>query len=254
VKVCPLHGIELKPGGLERSSACIGCFACCEECPAGAHEGKGHETEVKALARQLVKDRAYWGKDGGVTLSGGEALMQEGMVDLLCILKFAGVHTALDTCGFVPAARLERALAYTDLVLYDLKLADPVEHKELTGVSNAVILDNLKTVAAWAVKGGRLWIRTPIIPGATDSAANISGIAAILNALPEGAVERWELCAFNNLCGAKYKSLGLSWAYEGIPLMEKAMLEALVALAEQTDCCPNIRWTGAAQRTADSTS
>jgi len=116
---------------------------------------------------------------------------------------------------------------------------------EWTGAGNEEILRNLQIAANWAQSGaGRLWIRTPIIPDATDSEENILGIAAIVK--PYGpAIERWELCAFNNLCGSKYQSLGRTWEYDGVPLVTHAKMEELCAVAKSTNACNDIRWTGA---------
>ena len=213
---------------------CTGCFRCCEACPYAALEAKGTPRDCAELTRELLKDRAYFGAQGGVTVSGGEPLMQEGAVELLRLLKAqsegeAG-FVALDTCGLAPEERLRRALTHCDLVLYDLKLADSAQHLQWTGAGNEAILRNVEIVAAWAKSGGRLWVRTPVIPGATDSGENICAIGELLRGLP---VERWELCAFNNLCAAKYESLGLRWAFEDTPLVRQADMARLTEIARQ---------------------
>jgi len=138
---------------------------------------------------------------------------------------------ALDTCGLAPEDRLRHALEHCDLVLFDLKLADSAQHKHWTGAGNEAILRNLDVVAEWARNGGKLWIRTPIIPGATDSEDNIRGIGKMLRELP---VERWELCAFNNLCAAKYESLGLPWEFEDVPLIWPEDMQRLIHIAAKT--------------------
>jgi pyruvate formate lyase activating enzyme len=194
-------------------------------CPTGAREPKGKEAATEALLKELIKDAAYFGADGGVTLSGGEALAQAGSVDLLKSLKEAGIGTAVDTCGAIPGERLKSALPYCDILLYDLKLRDSAAHKKHTGMGNELVIENLKLASSWAERGGRLWIRTPIIPGATDSEENIEGIARLVRELPR--VERWELCAFNNLCASKYESLGLKWKYKGASLIAKEAMQAL---------------------------
>ncbi|MDR0530917.1 MAG: glycyl-radical enzyme activating protein [Oscillospiraceae bacterium] len=248
---CPRMGLHFGEDGvtIERPR-CLGCFACCEACPTGALEPKGRAWDCGKLCRELLKDRAYFGPEGGVTISGGEALMQEGTVELLRLLKEQGAQTALDTCGLVPEDRLSRALEHTDLVLYDVKIADSAAHKEWTGVGNEKILENLRRAADWAAAGGRLWVRTPMIPGATDTEENITAIGAILAALPKGAIERWELCAFNNLCASKYESLGQRWEFAAAPLMARERMEALAAVAQATNACEDTRWTGAVRTAA----
>jgi pyruvate formate lyase activating enzyme len=250
-EVCPQHGIALAPERLtiERND-CLACFSCVRSCPTGAVEAKGTPFEVDALCGELLKDRAYFGDDGGVTLSGGEALLQAESVDLLKMLKEAGVGTAVDTCGHVKPERLRAALPFADIVLYDLKLASNDEHKRWTGVGNQLILENLRVVAEWATSdGGRLWIRTPIIPGATDSIENIREIAALLASLPDApeAIERWELCAFNNLCASKYDSIERTWDHADTPLIPTTHMQELVATAQAGAACADIRATGATE-------
>ncbi|MDR2525322.1 MAG: glycyl-radical enzyme activating protein [Oscillospiraceae bacterium] len=257
VRECPQRGVRFEGTGLTIArERCEGCFACCEQCPAGALEAKGRVVEAAALCRELLKDRAYFGAEGGVTLSGGEALMQESAMELLQLLRAqkaaAGqpdFNIAIDTCGLVPAERLQRALLLCDIVLFDVKIADTRAHREHTGAGNEEILQSLRTVGAWAVQvGGRLWVRTPIIPGATDHEENIAAIGKLLSELPAGSVERWELCAFNNLCASKYASLEQEWAYAAVPLMRRADMERLTAIAQQARACGHTRWTGAVRR------
>jgi len=259
---CPRGLLRLGPAGVEiPRENCRGCMACGESCPTGALEPKGRPMDCEELCRELLKDRAYFGSDGGVTVSGGEPLMQEGVVDLLRLLKEKSVqnatcNVALDTCGLAPEERLRQALPFCDLVLYDLKLADSARHREWTGAGSEVILKNLRVVAEWVAsdktKGRcgeagephrRCWIRTPIIPGATDDAENIREIGTLLAELK--CAGRWELCAFNNLCASKYESLGQSWEFAGVPLMERTRMEALCETARATGACNDIRWTGA---------
>jgi len=236
---CGVAGVVV---GRER---CQGCFRCSEACPAGALEAKGTPWDVQKLCRALLKDRAYFGEEGGVTVSGGEPLLQEGVLGLLRLLKEQGAHVAVDTCGLVPEARLRAALEHCDMVLYDLKLAYSARHMEWTGAGNEEILRNLQAVAEWARAGaGRLWIRTPVIPGATDSEDNIRGIGAILKPY-SAAIGRWELCAFNNLCASKYRSMGRKWEFEGAPLVARRKMEELCDIAKSTGACADTRWTGA---------
>ena len=139
--------------------------------------------------------------------------------------------------------QLTRALVHTDVLLYDLKLMDDAAHRHFTGQSNAMILRNLGVAALWAKGNGRLWIRTPIIPGATDSDENIRAIGNRINAI--GGAERWELCAFNNLCTDKYERLDIDWAFKNAPLVSKKRMEELLAVARSTRACEDIRSSGA---------
>lgn len=243
--VCPQKGLTLTENGMQIArDRCEGCFTCAEACPGGAMNPKGLTYSTEELTRELLKDRAYFGTDGGITLSGGEALAQPESIELAAAIRAEGVSVAFDTCGLIAPAVLERALANADIILYDMKLADPEAHKKYTGVSNDLILKNLDTVCRWAENGGTLWIRTPIIPGATDSIENIEAIARILQ--KKRGIERWELCAFNNLCRDKYERLGIDWAFRDAPLKTKAEMDALV-FAAQAICKDTIfiRATGA---------
>ena len=240
-KVCPQHGIRLDETGVHTSENCVACGACADACPTEALELKGRDYTPGALYKTLMKDKAYWGTEGGVTLSGGEATLQwREALELLSLLKAQGVNTAVDTCGFTQWETLEALLNVTDVFLYDLKLFDDEAHRRFTGQSNARILENFeRLVAACGQAGKRIWVRTPIIPGATDTDENIRGLAEIVR----DRVEKWELCAFNNLCRDKYERLGLDWAYKNAKLMPKARMEALAALA--VNCgAPNAVWSG----------
>lgn len=242
--VCPNEALQRDESGVSIDRRlCVGCCACVSACPALALECKGIDASPEELCHELVKDRAYFGRDGGVTLSGGEALLQEGAVELLRLLKAVGIQTAVDTCGMVFTEQLEAALPYTDILLYDLKLMNDAEHQRWTGRSNGLILRNLGMAARWAKGSGRLWIRTPIIPGATDSQENIRAIGERIQAI--GSVERWELCAFNNLCVDQYRRLDIDWAFQHSPLISKRQMDQLLAVAQSTRACEDIRATGA---------
>ena len=242
--VCPNDALTWDETGVHIDRRlCTGCRTCVSACPTLALECKGIDAEPEELCRELVKDRAYFGRDGGVTLSGGEALLQDGTIELLRLLKQEGIQTAVDTCGMVFTEQLQAALPYTDILLYDLKIMNDADHLRWTGRSNAMILRNLGVAALWAKGNGRLWIRTPIIPGATDSDENIRAIGNRINAI--GGAERWELCAFNNLCTDKYERLDIDWAFKNAPLVSKKRMEELLAVARSTRACEDIRSSGA---------
>jgi pyruvate formate lyase activating enzyme len=234
---------------------CALCLTCISECPSGALNLKGERYELTRLLKELLKDRAYFGTDGGITISGGEPLLQsEAVLWLLRELKKERLQTALDTAGLVPKVNLLKVLPYCDLLLYDIKMVDSVRHRELTGSGSEKILENLlAAVAFMREQGKRLWIRTPIIPGATDNAANIAAIGAFIAENLSGQVERWELCAFNNLCENKYRLLGLPWPYKEAGLMSRMQMDELTwaGMNELKNTAVQVIWTGAVKPEAE---
>ena len=252
VAACPRGALSLGPDGVAIDrSRCDGCGACAAECPATAIELWGVSRDSASLARELLKDEAYFGDDGGVTVSGGEACLQPRFVaDLLSRLKASGVGTALDTCGACSAEQFDEAAEYADLILYDLKDSDPERHRRNVGGELDRVRANFRRALGMVRdRGKRLWVRTPIIPGLTDSEDNVRGVAAFLAREAAGLVERWELCAFNNLCSGKYRSLGRAWELEGAPLKRAEEMGALVgsAVAEGWPA-DRVRWTGMTRR------
>ncbi|MGV8024978.1 MAG: glycyl-radical enzyme activating protein [Anaerolineaceae bacterium] len=251
---CPGGCISMENGRLRiDSKMCVLCGKCAEACPANALELLGKHIHVKELSEELLKDSAFFAQSGGgVTFSGGEpALQPEFCTTLMKILKEQKIHIALDTCGLVPQANLEMILPHTDLVMYDLKLMDAQQHQHFTGASNERILENL----LWLAQGMRkrsqklvLWIRTPLIPNATATKENIQAIANFMNQNLTDQVERWELCAFNNLCRDKYVRLGMDWEYHDQALMSREELDTCLQWAKQVYHKPNtVSVTGAAR-------
>lgn len=228
---------------------CKSCLSCVNICPTGALEAKGRLWDMNNLLREVLKDRAYYEKSGGgVTASGGEALLQSEFIEpFFKALKEEKIHTALDTAGNAGFDCIERVLPYTDLVLYDIKMVDTELHKKFTGSGNERILKNLLRIADYIRKNNRpaIWIRTPVIPGATDSEETIGAIGRFIRDNLNGVVSRWDLCAFNNLCLDKYKRLNMVWPYSDVPLMKKSQMEHLKDAAQKTGVGMDIvHWSG----------
>jgi len=244
VTTCPLGCLSLTESGMEIDRIrCDGCGACAEACPANAIEALGKQIGVDEALRELVKDRAYYqASGGGVTLSGGEPTFQPDFAEaLLQGLKAQDIATALDTCGLCSSQVLDRLLPLTGLVLYDLKLCDPGQHQAFTGVPNGPIVQNLLHLhdqMQSLTQPPELWIRTPLIPGATATDDNLRDLGRFLAGRLNGSVGRWELCAFNNLCRDKYRRLGLDWAYAGQSLMTAAELAHCEQVARESGLSP----------------
>ena len=243
-QVCPQRGISRGENGVRfNRPLCTACGTCAEECPNAAIELKGKAMPVEKLAAELVKDRAYFGAEGGVTLSGGEVMIQyEAALELARLLAAAGLHVAVDTAGCYDFRLLEAMLPHIGMVLYDIKIFDAEAHKRITGVDNRLILDNFRRLLEHGV---RVWVRTPIIAGATDSEENIAAIGTYIAdvGVTAGFPERWELCAFNNLCRDKYERLDREWVYKDTGLTEKKHIEKLTEIAAAY--VPGVTYTGA---------
>ena len=243
---CPHDAIERDASRVVvRQDRCDGCGECVQACPSTALELLGRERSAAEVFEELVRDRNYYDADcGGVTVSGGEPGLKPGFVsELFSTCRKAGVRTALDTCGLCAPEALARLMPLCDVILYDIKEVDSARHQRFTGQPNERILENFKQLVRSRRRGswnGRLWVRTPLIPGATATEQNVRGIGAFLAEPADGIVARWELCAFNNLARDKYQRLGRSWNFQDAPLLSHAELEGFAAVARNSGVDPQI--------------
>ncbi|MDP1859027.1 MAG: glycyl-radical enzyme activating protein [Gemmatimonadaceae bacterium] len=197
-----------------------------EDCPTGALQMIGERTDAASLVRRLLRDRIFFDESlGGVTISGGEPLVQAPFAtNVLQRLRAEGVHTALDTCGFGPWPYLRDAAAHADLVLYDLKLMDPARHEAATGVSNGLILENLKALAG---VHANIWIRIPIVPAVNDDDENVMATVEFLRGLPN--IRQVDLLPYHPTGEAKFARLGKHYALHGTATPAPALLDAIAA-------------------------
>lgn len=246
VEACPEEALTLEGGSvvLDRE-LCTTCGDCVEACPSGAFEMLGKTWSADELAAELARDAAYFERGGGgVTISGGEPGLQASFVlELLDRCRALGLATALDTAGLASLPALLEMAMRSDVLLYDLKHIDSARHHCLTGQPNERILTAAVALADLHHAVGHpreIWVRTPLIPGATMEDENILGIGAFLAERMGGAVSRWELCAFNNLAVDKYERLGLRWPFAGAPLLTRAELAHAEELAKTSGVDPSI--------------
>ena len=205
LSVCPTGAHTLENGVHQfHRDCCIACGRCAEVCVGNALTLYGEGKTVEELLPELLQDQEFYqNSGGGVTLSGGECLLQvDACVALLKALKKNGVHTAVDTCGFVPRKALEKVIPYTDIFLYDIKAFEGKTHKAGTGKSNQKILENLTFLDDM---GCKIEIRIPLVPGYNDE--EIDAIAKFVHSLKN--ITKVEILPYHNLAGSKYQALGL---------------------------------------------
>ena len=215
-KGCPLRcvwchnpeGLTATPQIAHYAHKCIGCGECKkqgftpEDCLGDATVLYGKEVNVDELLPILLEDKEFYDNSGGgVTLSGGECLMQADFcAELLKRLKENGIHTAVDTCGFVSRASLDKVLPYTDVFLYDVKAFDEDVHIRCTGQSNKLILENLKYLDSL---GKNIEIRIPYVPEYNSD--QMEKIASLLSGLHN--VTKIRVLPYHNYAGSKYEAL-----------------------------------------------
>ncbi len=212
-EVCPM-----------KQECCALCGACELYCPQDARKVCGKVYTVDELFSEIVKDKRFYDTScGGVTFSGGEAMLQ---LDFLCALlkkcRENGIHTAVDTAGHVLWESFERVMPYTDLFLFDVKLMDSAAHEKYTGVGNERILDNLARLLA---AGARVWIRVPVVPSVNDNEENMLAMKKWF--AEHGAPEKIELLPYHRMGERKAAALGKEVTLFAVP--DAAVMNSLKA-------------------------
>ena len=202
---------------------CTGCGVCAAACINRALQFYGESVTVEEILPRLTEDAAFYeASGGGVTISGGEPLLQADFVaELLRALRAKGINTAVDTCGAVPQAALEKVMPYTDTFLYDIKAIDDAVHRQWTAMSNAQILRNLLFLDA---HGCRIEIRVPLIPQANDG--EVARIGAFLQPLTH--ICKVKVLPYHPFAAGKYESLGQTYTMPPINRPTRAETNAAV--------------------------
>jgi pyruvate formate lyase activating enzyme len=200
-------------------SLCEKCGECVENCLYEALKLSGKEQTVDEIMTIILRDRPFYEQSGGgLTITGGEPMLQEEFtLELLKAAKSEGLHTCLDTCGWTSQRAYMQVMPFVDLFLFDYKATDPETHKELTGVSNELILSNLDFLLR---RGARLRLRCPLIPGVNDSPGHLAGIAALQRRYPD--LDGIDLMAYHNVGNAKYERFGLENPLPNLKTTEEA--------------------------------
>ena len=205
ISVCPSNAHYMTNGRHEFDrDKCIACGKCVDRCLGKALQFYGKSMSVKELMVVILKDKDFYDHSGGgVTLSGGECLTQiDFCVELLKALKVEGIHTAVDTSGFVPTETLDKVIPYTDIFLYDIKAFSEENHIRCTTQSNNIILHNLRYLDD---KGCHIEVRIPYVPHYND--CEMEEIGTLLYSLKN--VSKIRVLPYHNYAGSKYTSLGL---------------------------------------------
>jgi len=223
LKGCPLeclwcHNPESRSPEVEKAMREYKLGSSCIRMP----ENIGKEMSVNQVVERVEADRPFFEESGGgVTLSGGEPLFQPNFTTaLLKELKNKSIHTALDTSGFAQAEALDAVFPFTDIFLFDLKLADERRHLKFTGRTNLPILNNLRWLSE---KGASLFIRIPLVEGITDTAENLDAIRHIISKLK--GVQRIDILPYHYTAQQKYERLGQPYHLENMKAYNRQKAE-----------------------------
>lgn len=202
-----------------------GCALRCPYChnPDTWDMNGGKEYSVQQVLDRILRVRGYL--SGGVTVSGGEPLLQADFVaELFEKLHEHGIHCCLDTSGYPLPENLGALLSNTDLVLLDVKASDAASHKERFGLS---IDEPLAFLRHLEKRGIKTWVRHVVVPGINDDLANLDRLAELLR--PFSVIKKVEILPFHKLCIEKYEEMGLEFPYKALPAMDKEKALSLQA-------------------------
>ncbi|MFC1960385.1 glycyl-radical enzyme activating protein [Chloroflexota bacterium] len=206
---------------------CQGMGECIKVCDFDALEKVGNDISADEAFQEINKDRVFYEQsEGGVTISGGEPLLQPDFTQaILNRCKQSCFHTAVDTAGHVPWNHFEKILPYTDLFLYDLKCINPEKHRSVTGSSNHLILENLSRLLQ---ENKEIWVRIPLIPFINDQDEDILDFCTILSSM--GQIQKIQLIPYHLLGVGKYASLDIPYQLMDAAPISSEKIEYVVDL------------------------
>lgn len=221
MKHCPKQTID-GGGHIDRSFCPDECTECTDICYAEAKKLVGKDYTIDELFEEINKDKIFYDiKGGGVTFSGGEPLTYGKYLEQIAKkCQQNHIDVCIESCGYSAFDSFKNALPYINSMFMDIKMIDPQKHEAVTGRSNKLILDNMKRISEYGIP---LTIRTPVVPGYTDTPENIKGIAEFICQLP--TVREYELLRYHNFGESKYAALGRTYDLKGTepPSDEKMM-------------------------------
>jgi pyruvate formate lyase activating enzyme len=233
VAICPQKAIKKNTNGRKiiNSKLCNACGLCIKDCPPGALKLYGQQFTVKAVLEEIKKDIPFYrNSDGGVTLSGGEPISQSVFAqEILKECQKVNIHTAIETSGYQNWKNFQKILKYVDLVLYDIKHMNPKKHRELTGVTNELILSNAIKISSLGIP---MIIRLPIIPSYNDSKENIENTKKFIGKLK--TVQEVDLLFYKPLGVIKYERLGRKYKLKKIKSLNSSYFKNIKETIENS--------------------
>jgi pyruvate formate lyase activating enzyme len=214
VAACRYNALTLAENQLTiNHSACHECpdFICTEQCLTSALRVAGSFASVDELFKTIRRDRQFWGNEGGITLTGGEPLLQKKFArEILKRCYDAYIHTAIETCGNVPWDNFSDTIPWIDFIYFDLKLINSADHRKYTGAGNELILENARRLASEFK--GKLVFRMPVVPGINSDDAHINQVISFMKSV---SVNEINILPLHHLGKEKYRLLNRVYHLEG---------------------------------------
>lgn len=239
---CPNKAIQFEQGNLVTDSQkCTACGACEKVCYFNARKLSSHTMTVEEVFQEVMKDEVVYRKSGGgITISGGEPLLQiDFNIELLKRIKQAGISTAVETAGFFPTQNLERIAPYVDTFLFDFKLNDEMKHKQWIGKSNKRIKENL--IRACEIHDNVV-VRIPLIPTVNDSNEEFSNMMQFVSKLHK--INSVHILPFHNFGAGKYQLIGKTYEVEHLNEENSQRVQACAKIAKNFGFRVNVGGTG----------
>ena len=235
-RACPHGALHLNHSVVQDPALCQRCGECAGACAVGARQLAGRWMSVPEVLAEVLKDQIFFDESGGgITVSGGEPLMQPAFLEaFLAACKARRIRTALDTCGLADSRVICKVGEHVDLFLYDLKLMDPGKHRRFTGINNDLILQNLRMLAG---QGRAVIVRVPVIPGVNDDSANIDALCDFLS--PQ-SLRRIDLLPYHRIGSDKYQKLHLCNPMEHVLPPNAEQMKMLAARLGRAGFCVRI--------------
>ena len=244
INACPNGAISLDEEGfpvIDRS-LCQSCGACAKACLTDSMTLYGKHMTLDEVYKEVMKDHLFYGSDGGVTVSGGEVLMQVPfVVELFKKCHDAGITTCIETSGCAKEDVFLALLPHLNHVFFDLKHMNPDIHKELVGVDNHLILNNAQTLVANQEKYGySILFRMPLMPNCNSDEENIRATARFLKKI-QGDKARIELMPYHALGKGKYEAIGVEYGMADIPTPSPEFIASVQKMYEEegVECLAN---------------